>query len=225
MTEMKNQKVLMKKGDTENKSSSILDRIEHCERNQRIALDISSLSLSMWPDEVSLMDSIKILEAQNNQLSHIPSLETFRSLVELNLSRNKLTDILGLRLENLINLRKLNLSRNQLHTLPPVITKIFLLEVLIIDRNQIKEIPHDMSELKELRVFEASYNNITEVGDAFDNNPKIDELNLSFNNSLKIENMGERTRRLHEKVTRCYHRETCLISILCCRDKCFQTSK
>ncbi len=182
------------------KSKSLLDKIEECDHGGQFELNISGLELSAWPQESVLVPSIRILDAKKNLFTSLPSLDHFRGLVELNLSRNLLTDLVDLRIGSLVGLKKVDISRNALISLPIDIARLQFLEVLCVNRNKLVSLPENMSNLKSLRELDCSYNQLQQVGNVLETLACLEEVNLLHNDSLDVNKLGLRTRRFFEKV-------------------------
>jgi Leucine-rich repeat (LRR) protein len=188
------------KGKRLAKQRSLIDQVEQCDRNGQYELDISKLDLSVWPNETVLVPGIKIQNAENNKITTMPNLEHFRALTVLNLSRNKLEDVNELRFGSIVALKQINLSRNVLTSLPTDITRLTLLEELNISYNKLTVLPDGIGMLRSLHTLDASYNLLTDVGDSLETVNSLQHLNLLGNEQLNFEELGIRTRRLHEKV-------------------------
>jgi Leucine-rich repeat (LRR) protein len=75
------------------KSADLLDRIALCDKDGQFEADISMLDLEEWPKELVIVPRIRVLLAFRNRFTSIPSLQQFRLLEELDLSRNQLKSI------------------------------------------------------------------------------------------------------------------------------------
>lgn len=182
------------------KSTSVMDRIEECDRNGQYNLDLSNLHLSDFPKEAVLVGAIKYLNIHKNKIVQMPTLEAFRGLIDVDLSRNMLMDLSQVRFCALKNLKKVDLSRNALEHLPDDMTMCASLETLIIHRNILQSLPDGISNMRSLVVIDASFNNIKKIGSSLENLFNLEELNLTNNEELDTEDMGTRTRRLYDKV-------------------------
>lgn len=199
----------MSTGASDNKKLSkraggLLDRITACDKNGQLDVDIAQLELDEWPEELLIVAKVKVIIAFTNKLSHIPSLQDFRSLEHLDLSRNRLTSISSIEFFHLVKLKYLDVSRNEIEQLPDDLTNCPVLEKLIVHRNRLVEFPAEMSNLRSLRYIDASYNSIRHIGLELESLPHLEELNLGHNDELEKGNMGmgqmgPRTRRLCDK--------------------------
>ena len=75
------------------RTGGLLDRITTCDKNGQFNVDIAQLELDEWPQELLIVAKVKTIVAFKNKLTFIPSLQDFRLLEHLDLSRNKLTSI------------------------------------------------------------------------------------------------------------------------------------
>ncbi|KAJ9057299.1 hypothetical protein DSO57_1024059 [Entomophthora muscae] len=85
----------------------------------------------------SFLDTLRVLQLQNNQLKFIP-----------------------LSLFSLIGLEELNLGNNEIIALPAEIGKLIFLRELYIHGNLISELPQQISLLENLQVLDVSYNRL-----------------------------------------------------------------
>lgn len=200
-------------------SKTVLDCVSECDRGGQFELDISNMNLTEFPQEAVLVSAIRHLKGHKNQFLTLPTLDNFRALIDLNLSRNQLIDISQVKFGSLINLKRMDLSRNCLEEIPDLISKCsqlevklflpplilschveILFQVLMVHRNKLKRLPDGIGGLKSLRSLDASYNNIAFVGGVLETLPNLEDLNLGANENLEADTMATRTRRLHDKV-------------------------
>lgn len=109
-------------------------------------------SLESIPKEISLLNSLEVLNLSNNKISNsgIPSIFfTLHSLHELNLSSNKLTSLEGF--SQLNNLQKLNVSNNEIETIPDDFFNLQELRYLWIYKNKLNELPRSIAMLSSLK--------------------------------------------------------------------------
>ncbi len=187
------------KSSKKEKLPHLMGRLEQCETNGQHSLDLSDLHLSAFPREAVLVPNIRELKVFNNTIIEFPILKEFKYIDYLDFSRTQLQTIPLDTLSLLINLKHLNLCRNNLESLPEDLSSLRLLEELIIHRNKLKTLPEAVGGLRYLRVLDASYNELTYIGSLFEESLKLDVLNLSNNPDLQIDDLGARTRRLHDK--------------------------
>ena len=97
-------------------------------------------------------DRLLLLDLSNNKLKSLPSsVSSLTHLLELNLSHNKLDDLLDL--SSLNKLQILTLDNNRFHFLPPSVTELQSLRSLDISSNAISTLPVKFSELVLLKEF------------------------------------------------------------------------
>jgi hypothetical protein len=182
------------------KSLYLLDRLDDCNRSGQYLLDISTLKLEQWPEELVILGGVRLLLAFNNKLTILPNLaSSFKWLEHLDLSRNCLDNVDSIEFSHLHGLKYCNLSRNELVRLPVDITKASALETLIIDRNRLTELPNGMFNLKKLQILNSSHNLIEHIGDNLEGLNNLDDLNLSENPNLDIVTMGPQCKRVYDK--------------------------
>jgi len=180
--------------------TTLLDRIEECDRWGQFDLDISHLGLSEWPPELLILPSVRNIRAHKNNLKIIPDLsKTFRQLEMLNLSRNKIIELNQIQFSHFIVLKTIDISRNDIEYLPIEITKVVLLSTLYAQQNKLKELPDGMNEMLNLRYLDVSDNCLEYVGDKLETIPRLETLNLSGNPNLQVSTLSDRTRMLYEK--------------------------
>lgn len=180
--------------------TTLLDRIEECDRWGQFDLDTSHLNLLEWPPELLILPGVRNIKANNNKLITIPDIsKTFRQLETLNLSRNNIIELNNIKFSNFIVLKTIDISRNNIESLPIEITKLVLLSTLLLQYNKLNNFPNNMNELLNLKYLDVSYNCLEYIGDKLEYIPKLETLNLSNNDNLNISSLSERTRMLYEK--------------------------
>ncbi|KAL8234845.1 hypothetical protein R6Q59_020945 [Mikania micrantha] len=130
-----------------------------------------------------------ILDATSYQLHDLDSIEFPPSLIEIDLTANRLNK-LDSRISNLSNLKKLSLRQNLLDDagVEPISqwNGISGLEELVLRDNQLKNIP-DVSIFKSLLVFDVSFNEISSMSGLSKASNTLKELYVSKNEVTKIE--------------------------------------
>lgn len=127
------------------------------------SLDLSSLSLSELPENISSLIDLEELNCSNNKLLNLPE-----SIGEL------------------INLKVLNISNNMISVLPQSMRKLKSLTDLICDSNKLKNFPEWITELTNLKKPTLSDNKINEITD---NTSKLSNLeHFSRANKIVLEN-------------------------------------
>lgn len=124
-------------GKRKGKIGTLLERIEECDKGGQHKLDISHLMLPEFPMEAAVVARISILIATKNLFDTVPPLSNFKALTTLDLSRNHITTLNGMKLSHLQSLRILDVSRNKLGNLPDDVCRLPVLEQLYVHRNQL----------------------------------------------------------------------------------------
>ncbi|XP_076896071.1 protein phosphatase 1 regulatory inhibitor subunit PPP1R7 homolog [Bidens hawaiensis] len=130
-----------------------------------------------------------ILDASSYQLHDLDSIELPPSLIEIDLTANRLNK-LDTRISNLSKLKKLSLRQNLFDDagVEPIShwNNISGLEELVLRDNQLKNIP-DASIFKKLLVFDVSFNEISSMSGLSKASNTLKELYVSKNEVTKIE--------------------------------------
>ncbi|XP_076911462.1 protein phosphatase 1 regulatory inhibitor subunit PPP1R7 homolog [Bidens hawaiensis] len=133
--------------------------------------------------------AMTILDASSYQLHDLDSVELPPSLIEIDLTANRLNK-LDSRISNLSNLKKLSLRQNLFDDagVEPIShwNNISGLEELVLRDNQLKNIP-DVSIFKKLLVFDVSFNEISSMSGLSKASNTLKELYVSKNEVTKIE--------------------------------------
>ena len=144
---------------------------------------------------------IAFLNLQHNHLTKLPaSIQYIETLVDLNLSRNNLTDTKTFTyLAQLDRLRSLWLNDNNLTALPNTISQLHQLRNLYFEHNNVENLPKDFYKMKKVWVIHAGHNKFNSLPEQFSkmkallllhiNNCNISEIPEAFN-SKKISLFG-----------------------------------
>lgn len=148
-------------------------------------LELYELLISEIPEELTILNNLKILSFKLRFLTKLPS------------SLNRLTNLEGLKLERtsiselpdnlfeLYNLKELQIICNEgIKNLPDKISQLNNLESLYAYSNEIKELPKTLFRLEKLIVLHLAENKIEEIPPELTSLPNLKVLNLS-NNKLK----------------------------------------
>nr|XP_043637253.1 protein phosphatase 1 regulatory inhibitor subunit PPP1R7 homolog [Erigeron canadensis] len=134
-------------------------------------------------------ESSASLDGSSYQLHDLDSIEFLPSLVEIDLTANRLNK-LDSRISNLSHLKKLSLRQNLFDDagVQPLSswTSISALEELVLRDNQLKSIP-DVSIFETLLVFDVSFNEISSMSGLSKASNTLKELYVSKNEVTKIE--------------------------------------
>jgi Leucine-rich repeat (LRR) protein len=129
------------------------------------------------------------IDLSNMGLTEIPDLSMYAGkLVKLNLSHNKITNIV--KLDALTNLQKLFLYNNQITKIEGLET-LTNLQLLWLYGNKITKI-EGLNTLTILQELDLSYNKITKI-EGLDTLTNLHELDLSYNKITKIEGLNTLT--------------------------------
>lgn len=122
-------------------------------------------------------DSVYRLDLSRASLKAVPTeILQFKNLQELNLSKNKLTDLPS----NFVfaNIEVLNLTKNKFEIFPQVICKNTNLKQLFLGKNHISEIPECIGNLSELVIFDIWFNTISVIPDSITQLKKLKSFDL-----------------------------------------------
>jgi hypothetical protein len=148
--------------------------------------DFNSKFLFTLPNEVAKMDFLIKLNLFNNKLNKFPKeLSNCKSLLLLDISSNKLTELDGQLLKNLHYLKELNLAKNELIELPKEIGTLKKLTLLNLRSNKIKSLPNEIGELESLEILDLSLNELSSLPDQFYRLKNLKNLYLTGNKLSK----------------------------------------
>jgi Leucine-rich repeat (LRR) protein len=163
-----------------------MDRFESCDRGGQFELDISGLSITEWPRQMSIFPTVRKLYAFANMLKVVPSLSYYTGIETINISRNRLEDISGIQFSKIRTLKNLDVSRNLLTYLPADLVALPILENLQVHRNKLTALPAGISNIRSLKILNAEYNEICEITEDLGLLPKLVDLNLARNPHLDM---------------------------------------
>ena len=127
---------------------------------QRIeSLELDNLDISIIPNSIEKLDSLKLLSISNNQLSQLPyEIASLGELTFLDVSYNQLTELPST-INSLSNLEELRINNNNLTRLRSQIGDLQSLKILRSGFNQITSISSNLSKLTDLSIFWLYQNN------------------------------------------------------------------
>ena len=144
-------------------------------------LRLGSDKLTTLPESISNLKSLQRLDLGWNKLTTLPeSITNLKSLTELDLGGNKLT-ILPESISNLSSLTNLNLRYNKLTTLPDSIGNLSSLEKLNLNENHLTTLPESISNLKLLKRLDLIFNKLPTLPDSIGNLKSLQRLDLRWN--------------------------------------------
>mgnify|MGYP006277758521 CR=1 FL=1 len=130
---------------------------------------------------------IKILFAENNNITHLPSnLHVFSPLFELYLDNNSLETIPE-SIRTLPSLKELSLQSNKLKTLPQSIGELTALKHLNIESNSsLRKLPESIGNLKNLQFLNGSYCDLHSIPESIGKMTSLQKLQLANNNLTSL---------------------------------------
>jgi len=135
-------------------------------------------SLTSLPSGLASLTTLQILHAEDDAISSVPPLPP--SLVHLNVSRNRITELPPESL-SLTLLTKLLISNNSIRILPPEISFLSSLEILDASYNHLVVVPDTLTEISSLKYINFSHNAISSLPDDMDHLHSLEVLDLSDN--------------------------------------------
>jgi Leucine-rich repeat (LRR) protein len=136
-------------------------------------------------EEKIMNDTTGIISLTNLKLKTIPVIiHSLTHLVHLDLSHNKINDILGIC--NLTQLEYLNLSNNIIRLVPKKLFNLLNLTDLKLKNTRISYIPDEIGKLTKLLNLNITFNQIEKIPKQIENLLNLKYLNLSYNNILNI---------------------------------------
>ena len=138
-------------------------------------------NLEELPKSIGMLDSLKILNLNNNRLTNLPKeIGRITSLEELLLRKNTITK-LPKTIGNLTRLQRLDLTRNKLNILPRSITKLKKLKYLNLNFNNLQNLSKKFGNLKSLEKLFCDYNQLKILPDIFPKLRKLRRIDLQGN--------------------------------------------
>lgn len=151
-----------------------------------VALDLSANNLTLVPEDLAELKSLKSLSISSNLLAGNPIYpwERLTSLASIDLSRNKIS-VYPTGLQQLYQLKYLNISANQIVELPPLDHNIYELQVFAAGNNLFSKLPANISSYSNLEVLNANFCRLNELPTDLGSLKKLRILNLE-GNKLKL---------------------------------------
>jgi len=141
------------------------------------------------PTSLETLEKLVDIDLSQNDLPKVPSLlYSLPSLKRINLSDNKITELITDLGDFWKNLESINLARNNLKSLPASICKMFKLKKLFLSCNQLDfdGIPSGIGKLSNLQVFDASHNNLEMIPEGVVRCGRLKRLLLSNNRLITL---------------------------------------
>jgi Leucine-rich repeat (LRR) protein len=158
-----------------------LRRIQEAKRTKQVALDLSDLDLTEFPEGVCELTWLTGLDLYSNRLSSLPeSIGGLRAVTILNLSGNRLAS-LPESFGRLASLTELRLSSNELVELPESFRNLTSLIKLDLSYNDFEYLPESMATLIALTELELSDNRLRAVPEWIGVLTALDRLALGDN--------------------------------------------
>lgn len=146
--------------DEKKKMSDVDEVIDTTSRIGVKCLNLSHRHLTILPEKLSQLQTIRILLLNNNKLILPPSeVVRLHNLRELSLAWNQLT-ILPSGLQRLTHLVSMDLSHNKLGCLPAEIGTLVRLRELWLVATELMSLPDEIGKLSELRILAIQHNAI-----------------------------------------------------------------
>lgn len=124
-------------------------------------LNLTSKNLTVIPEEIRFLSSLKMLSVADNNLTSVPpAILQLHGLTHLTLSQNLLTG-LPEEVAELSSLTHLGLELNQFTDLPVVVTQLTELTRLYLSDNQLTDLPEEIAELSNLTHLHLGNNQFT----------------------------------------------------------------
>ena len=128
---------------------------------------------------------LELVDLSNNGIVSIPDrgFKSQRSLLDLRLNDNKISELNAETFHGLGKLKSLELRKNFIESLPGFIfQELIELEILDLGKNRISRIsPEALTGLTQLRVLKLDDNNLNRIPEGIENLPNLAELHLNRN--------------------------------------------
>jgi Leucine-rich repeat (LRR) protein len=143
--------------------------------------------LTKFPDDISKLQHIELLDLSDNQLTFLPeSIGLLKNLSRLNLSDNKISELPS-SMKNMSNLRAISLSNNEMYQLPKNLLEFTQLEFLDISYNNFLHLPQDIDKLANLEILFANDNKLSTIPHSLSNIKSWTLLDFKYNHILPSE--------------------------------------
>lgn len=144
-------------------------------------IDFSSLSLTMLPESLGYLTSLRTLNINDNKLSTLPdSIGQLATLQKLDLDKNRFTE-LPESISQLTSLTELRIANNKLSTLPEGFGKLTTLQKLCLNRNSFTNLPETIGQITSLLSLEIGDNELTTLPEYLGKLTALQYLDLTNN--------------------------------------------
>jgi len=168
------------------------------ERDNIQSLQIHHNSIGFIPTSIETFTSLVILDVSNNRLSHIAdefsNLASLQTLVAKN--NNLDDDSLPKAFDQLKSLRAVNLGGNNLTEFPPQLIHMPDIQKLYLGSNKISDIPNTIQHMHSLEVLNLGDNHIETVPAELGSLSKLVSINLACNRIRSLPRTMIRLRKL-----------------------------
>jgi len=166
-------------------------------------MDLSYNALTLLPEEMSVLNKLRLLDLQSNNIIYLPTSFEQLHLEELYMANNQLQQFphevrdmgslrvldlasnrivrVGRTLGTLRQLQQLSLAENLIPTLPPDVGKLFNLRVINVSSNNLTTLPMELGLCQNLEVLAASNNRIESIPSHLADCRKLRVLDLQHN--------------------------------------------
>ena len=144
--------------------------------------------LTVLPPEIGKLDTVEILDANNNRLNSLPEeIGDLKTLTQLYLAHNKLFFMpLTPKLGQLCNLQLLVLSDNKLDELPRELSQCSALTSLDLSENALKTLPPEFGRLENMTTLNLANNQLRQLPSEVGNMRSLSELLLTHNLLMQV---------------------------------------
>lgn len=132
---------------------------------------------------IGYLRNLRILYADNNQISEIPAeISDLTSLEILDLGKNNVSVVPTTALSQMTQLKSITLSNNAVSEIPSDIDAVASASKLDFQNNSITQLPESIGNLVRITSLNFSHNQLTELPESIGNYTAISSLDLQHNN-------------------------------------------
>ena len=181
---------------------------------------IVSLNLSRNPmleiplDFIQSCVTLRELRLSHMALKKVPqSVRHCKTLQRLDLSCNRIADLMDAGLDGIPELRTLKLQNNRMENLPPYFPRLRELRDLNISNNKFKHVPAGVCEIRTMVDLDASFNSISELPEEMGQLTELDQLIIVGNQVTRLPDQFTNLKNL--RVLDCRRNHITDVSIVC----------